>query len=185
MMKKIVLLLALCATVFTGFAQKPLEFSTVIRQDSLNAQALYDITRNWFARTYTNNKAVVRDENPGKQITGKGSIPFTGSMMYSSIDGHIGYLIDIQFRDGRLKFTMSNFTHEAARSAAYDNNMGILVDSLPSDLKTIGVTGANRKASYKYYFKNGTPLCKSMFDDLVASLKNFLEKRETETKEDW
>lgn len=78
MMKKILFLLAISATVLTGFAQKPLEFSTVIRQDSLNAQALYDITRNWFARTYINNKAVVRDENPGKQITGKGAI--TGNM---------------------------------------------------------------------------------------------------------
>ena len=63
--------------------------------------------------------------------------------------------------------------------------MGTLVDSLPSDLKVIGISGANRKASYKYYYKNGIPLCKQTFNDIVGSLKVFLAKRKEEAKEDW
>ena len=183
-MKRLLFALTLTCLPFVGFAQKPLEFSTIIRQDSLSAQTLYESTRNWFAETYVNNKAVVRDDNPGKQITGKGSTPFPASMMYSSIDGFIEYLIDIQFRDGRLKFTMRNFSHSAGHKALYDNNMGVLVDSLPSNLSTIGITG-QRKASYKYYFKHGLPLCKETFDELVKSLTAFLNKREAAAKEDW
>ena len=184
-MKKQLLLLTVLCLANCIFAQKPLELSTVIKQDSLSAQELYEATKNWFAESYVNSKAVIRDDNPGKQITGKGSIPFECSMMYSSIDGYIEYLIDVQFRDGRLKLTTRNFSHSASHSAAYDNNMGTLVESLPSDLKTIGITGANRKASYKYYFKNGIPLCNKTFNDIVTSLKEFLAKRKVEAKEDW
>lgn len=184
-MKKGILLLALLCLTNLCDAQKPLELSTVIKQDSMSAQEIYEATRNWFAESYVNSKAVIRDDNPGKQITGKGSIPFNCSMMYSSINGYIEYLIDIQFRDGRLKLTTRNFSHNASKSAVYDNNMGTLVDSLPSDLKVIGISGANRKASYKYYYKNGIPLCKQTFNDIVGSLKVFLAKRKEEAKEDW
>lgn len=183
-MKRLIFAIVLTCIPFVGFAQKPLEFSTIIRQDSLSAQELYEATRNWIAESYVNNKAVVRDDNPGKQITGKGSIKFSTSMMYSSIDGFIEYLLDIQFRDGRLKLSMRNFTHTAGHKALYDNNMGVLVDSLPSNLSTIGITG-QRKASYKYYFKNGTPLCKETFDTIVNSLSGFLNKRQVAAKDEW
>ena len=185
MKTKLLFLLTLTCMSFIGFAQKPLEFSIVIRQDSLSASDLYESTKSWFAETYANNKAVIRDDNPGKQITGKGSIPFKASTIYTSISGYIEYLIDTQFREGRLKLTMRNFTHTAARKAMYDNDMGLLVDSLPSDLKDIGISGANRKTSYKYYFKHGKPLCEETFVEIAESLKSFLKKREADTKEDW
>lgn len=184
-MKKVFLTLAIICLTNYCFAQKPLEFSMVIKQDSLSAQELYEAAKNWFAETYVNNKTVVRDENPGKQITGKGSIPFSCNMMYSSINGFIEYLIDIQFRDGRLKLTTRNFSHVADHKAAFDNNMGTLVDELPSDLKNIGISGANRKSSYKYYFKHGKPLCEKTFNDIALSLKEFMAKRRVEAKEDW
>ena len=185
-MKKVffVLLAILCLVNYSN-AQKPFELSMVIQQDSLSAQDLYEATRNWFAESYVDSKAVIRDDNPGKQITGKGSIPFECSMMYSSINGFIEYLIDIQFREGRLKLTTRNFSHVPGHRAAYDNNMGVLVDPLPSNLKDIGISGANRKASYKYFYKHGKPLCEEAFNNIALSLKEFLSKRKVEAEEDW
>lgn len=183
-MKKLFFLFAIFGLSNYCYGQRSLELSVVIKQDSMTAQELYEATRNWFAETYVNSKAVLRDENPGKQITGKGSIPFNCSMMYSSINGYIEYLIDIQFREGRLKLTTKNFTHSAGHKAMFNNNMGVLVDSLPSDLKTIGITGS-QKSTYKYYFKHGTPLCKETFDEIAESLKTFLNKRQVTNKEDW
>lgn len=184
MKRIIVLLLCICFTL-CGYAQKPLMFSVVIRKDGADAQTLYDLTRNWFAQTYRDSKAVLQDQNSGKELTGHGSISFSNNnLKYSSINGYIKYLIDIQFKDGRLRFEMSNFTHEPLENAIFNNHMGLLVDSLPEDLKDIGIEGANRKACYKYYYKNGKPLCEKEFNDLSSDLKSFIEKRDA-VKEEW
>jgi hypothetical protein len=57
-------------------------------------------------------------------------------------------------------------------------------EDLTNKLEDMGITGANRKACYKYYFKRGTPLCKAEFDKLSANLKLFIDNRNS-TKEDW
>ena len=62
--------------------------------------------------------------------------------------------------------------------------MGILVDSLPKNLKDIGIEGSNRKASYKYFYKHGKTLCEKQFIQLSNSLKEFIEKREA-SNDDW
>ena len=183
-MRKLFLFAAFCLFQYCN-AQKPFELSTVIKQDSLSAQELYEATKSWFAESYVNSKAVIRDDNPGKQITGKGSIKYNPGFSHASIEGFIEYLIDIQFREGRLKLTTRNFDHQAGHRALFDNNMGILVDSLPTDFKSIGITGYNRKTMYKYYFKSAKPLCEATFLDIVESLKKFLAKRKFESKEDW
>ncbi len=184
-MKKVLLTLILLVSTIMCFAQKPLTFTKVIQKDGLTAQQLYDLTKNWFVRTYVDSRAVLKDENPGKELTGKGIIPFNTNMIYSSLEGHIKYLIDVQFKDGRLKFTLSDFCHDPIREALYNNHLGVLVDSLPKDLKEIGIEGANRKAGYKYFFKNGKPLCESAFEELSTSLENFVDKREVKTKDEW
>ena len=178
-------LAALMVMAVAAVAQKPLELSTVIRQDSLDAKALYDATKSWFVESFSDSKAVIRDENPGKQITGKGTMEFSvGSLMYLSINGFIEFLIDVQFRDGRLKLTMRNFDHRAEKPAMYNNNMGVLVDSLPENLEDIGVT-SSRKKMYKYYFKQGKPMCEETFGKVVRSLTEFLANRKVEAEEDW
>lgn len=93
-------------------------------------------------------------------------------------------LNQVQFKDGKLKFTMGSFTHKPEIVAYFNNDMGILVDSLPKKLEDMGITGVNRKACYKYYFKRGTPLCKTEFDNLSANLKMFIDNRNS-NKEDW
>lgn len=183
-MKKLLFTFALFLCTVACLAQKPLTFSKVIQKEGLTAQQLYDATKNWFARTYVDSKAVLKDENPGKEITGKGKLVFSTNMLYMSIQGYIEYLIDVQFKDGRLKFTMSDFRHEPAHEAMYNNHMGVLVDSLPKNLKEIGIEGANRKAGYKYYFKNGIPLCEKQFNELSKGLEEFIDSRK-QVNNDW
>ncbi len=183
-MKRIRILLLTALVAITCNAQEPLSYSKVIKKEGMTAQQLYEASKNWLARTYVDSKAVIRDDNPGKELTGKGKLVFSTNMMYSSLQGYIGYLIDLQFKDGRMKFTMSNFHHEPTHQAKFDNNMGLLVDSLPKDLKDIGIEGGNRKTCYKYFFKNGIPLCEKQFNVLSKKLEEFLDKRE-ETNDDW
>ena len=181
-MKRILSLAIANLFVVWSFAQQPLSFSTVISKDGASTQTLYDIVQNWVAQTYKDSQTFLK--KPGEGITGKGTISFSTNMQYSSIKGHIDYSIDVQFKDGRMKFSMGSFTHVPELVAYFNNDMGILVDSLPKKLEDIGITGVNRKACYKYYFKHGKPLCKSEFDKLVANLKTFIDNRES-AKDNW
>ena len=184
MKKRMILMAAMVLVALSAMSQKPLELSAVIKQDSLDANALYEATRNWFAESFNDSKSVIQNENPGKQIIGKGTMKFPTNMMYASIEGYIEFLIDVQFRDGRMKLTMRNFDHKADHRAAFDNNMGILVDSLPKNLGDIGVKG-QRKVSYKYYHKHAKPMCEDTFKKIVQSLTRYVAERKASEKEDW
>lgn len=187
-MKKVLFTLMLLVSTMTCFAQKPLELSEVIKADGLTAQQLYEISKNWFARTYVDSKEVMRDDNPGKELTGKGMTKLEiNNLTYTGMSGYIGYTIDLQFREGRLKLTLSHFFHEPTKKVMYDNKMGVVLDSLPDDLKSLG--GRFEKSSFRMYYKafhkRALPICKKAFSDLVTSLKGFVDKREVETKDEW
>lgn len=166
----------------TGFAQKPLSFSTVISEEGVDSLTLYKLTKNWMVQTFKDPNNVF--EQSKDEITSKGKMAFSTTMQYSSIKGYIEYSVDVQFKDGRMKLSMGSFTHHPEIVAYFNNDMGILVDSLPKKLETIGITGINRKACYKYYFKHGKPLCKTEFDKLTANLKTFIDSR-ISNKNDW
>lgn len=183
-MKKIMIFAVTMLVALTAAGQKPLEFSSVITKEGMDANALYEATRSWFVESFRDSKSVIQNENPGKQITGKGTMPFTANMMYSSINGFIEFLIDVQFRDGRMKLTMRNFNHKAERPAAFDNNMGVLVDELPKNLGDLGLSG-QQKTCYKYYHKNGKPACEGTFQKIVADLTKYVSERKVEAEEDW
>ena len=51
-MKKLILSLIIACFATVGFAQKTLSFSTVIHAEEVNAQTLYDLTKNWMAQTF-------------------------------------------------------------------------------------------------------------------------------------
>ena len=181
-MKKLIISLIISCFAMVGFAQQPLSFSTIIHVEGINAQTLYDLTKNWMAQTFKESNTFF--EQPVEEITGRGKMSFSTNMQYSSIKGHIEYSVNVQVKEGKLKFTMGSFIHTPEIVAYFNNDMGLLVDSLPKKLEDIGITGANRKACYKYYFKRATPLCKTEFDKLSANLKSFMENRSS-NKEDW
>lgn len=181
-MKKFILSLIFVCLAMIGYAQKPLSFSTVIYKHGVDAQILYDLTKNWMAQTFKDSNTFL--EQSGEEITGRGRMTFSTNMQYSSIKGFIEYSVNVQFKNGKLKLTIGNFTHIPEIVAYFNNDMGLLVDSLPKKLENMGITGVNRKACYKYYFKRATPLCKAEFDKLYANLKLFIDNRNS-TKEDW
>ena len=85
-MKKLILSVIIAYLATVGFAQKPLSFSTVIQAEGVNAQTLYDLTKNWMAQTFKESNTFF--EQPG-EITGRGKLSFSTNMQYSSIKGHI------------------------------------------------------------------------------------------------
>ena len=129
----------IACSVLIGFAQKPLSFSTVIHEEGVDAQTLYNLTKNWMAQTFKDSNTFL--EQAGEEITGRGRMTFSTNMQYSSIKGFIEYSVNVQFKEGKLKFTMGSFTHKPEIVAYFNNDMGILVDSLPKKLEDMGITG--------------------------------------------
>lgn len=183
MMRTFIISLFICLGM-ASFAQTPLSFTKVIEKEGADSLKLFELARNWLAHSYTDSKAVIQDAEPGKRITGHGVINFRTGLQYISIRGNINYIVDIQFKNERLRFEMKNFTHEPEQEAMFNNHMGVMVDPLPKDLKDIGVEGANRKACYKYFYKKGKPLCEQLFTKLSLDLEKFIEKGEI-IKNDW
>ncbi len=181
-MKKLFFSIMIVCFAMECFAQNPLSFSIVIEEEGVDANTLYGLTKNWMAQNFKDSNTFF--EQPGEEITGRGRMTFSANMQYSSIIGFIDYSVNVLFKDGKLKFTMGSFTHKPSSIAFFNNEMGILVDSLPKKLEDIGITGVNRKACYKYYFKRGTPLCKTEFEKLSASLKLFIDNRNA-NKDNW
>ena len=66
-MKKFILSLIIACFVTIGFAQKPLSFSTVIYEEGVDAQTLYNFTKNWMVQTFKESNSFL--EQAGEEIT--------------------------------------------------------------------------------------------------------------------
>lgn len=172
----------------SGYAQKPLSYSTIIQKEGASAQDLYDLTRQWFAEYYHDSKSVLQNQNPGKELSGRAATRLEiKTLTYSGMSGYINYMIDVQFREGRLKLTLDQFSHDPIKEVKYNNHMGTVLDSLPEDLKSLG--GDFEKSSfrmyYKHFYKYARPVCDDAFNNVSKSLKKFIETREAKKDDDW
>lgn len=186
-MKRLFFSLLLMLCTIAGMAQKPLSYSTVIQADSLPAAKLYQATKAWFAKEYINANYVVQNDLPNKEISGKAKLTLTiSSLSYSGMSGFVTYFIDVQFRDNRLKLTMSDFTHDPTRVVMYNNQMGLVLDSLPDDLKTLGgeFEHAQHRMYYKAFWKRAKPACDEQFYTISTSLTEFVNKYKPDSKEE-
>ena len=109
-------------------------------------------------------------------VEGKGSMLFNPVVLYASILGNINYIGRTVIKDGSIIFTMTDFTHVPMKKAAFNNTMGVLVAELPKNLSDIGISGANRKSCYKYYYKVGVIECKQKFDTTFEKLAGVVFK---------
>lgn len=159
----VLLLACVVANAQDAFTQRTVVKSSVATKELFNRvkSALMPSMTVSKERTYSEDSLV---------FSGKGIVEFKTNTVYSSIVGSIEYEISAIVTPNRVELIMTNCTHKPANKAAFDNNMGVLVDPLPKDLSTIGVTGANRKACYKYFYKNGIPLCEKTFQELCDKL---------------
>ena len=187
-MRKVILLLFVVVTSLCN-GQVPYSYSVVISEEGMNAEQLYDATKSWFAHAFKDSKAVLENQNPGKEIIGKGSTPivFTG-LSYKGMTGSISYTLDIHFRDGRLKLDISNFNHTGqAVGYAYTTNMGVVLDSLPDNLKSLGgnFEKLQFRMNYKRFYKDAIVVCKATSNQISESLAQFIRNNKVKEEEDW
>lgn len=174
-MRKLLLICALWVVCIIALAQAPLTFSKEVKIDTAKKGELLKAAQPFLISAFDSNSELANNED-SVVVEGIGEMQYTTVMLYASIVGKIHYKARIVFKDGSVTYIMTDYTHEPMNKAAFNNNMGVLVAQMPEKLSEIGITGANRKSCYKYFFKTATPLCKSKFDTLFEKLVTALYK---------
>jgi hypothetical protein len=109
----------LAQTTTTNGTSKPgpLSFSEVIAVNDASANELYTRAKLWFLTAFVDSKNVleVQDKEAGI-LAGKGSFPYEPNILMSSslIRGHVTFSVSIIFKDGRYKYSFSDFIHQGS-----------------------------------------------------------------------
>ncbi|MCU0472967.1 MAG: DUF4468 domain-containing protein [Bacteroidales bacterium] len=88
-------------------------YSEVVNVDSTSISELYLRAKTWFVHNFNsaNNVIQLDDKELGK-IIGKGLFDVRLSAMSKQSAGYVRFLVDIQVKEGRYKYTFTDFRHE-------------------------------------------------------------------------
>jgi hypothetical protein len=127
-----------------------IEYTEVVQVDGVSANELYVRAKEWLALTFVSSKSVIQleDKEAGK-IIGKGiseifASPFSGERTYSY--GYIEFTLEIQVKEGRCKYKISNISHDfGEQSNGLGGSMVSLRDLLAEPKPSLGLVVPNKK----------------------------------------
>lgn len=181
---KTLLFLAFTSLTLIANAQKPVVFAEVIKLDSsITKEELFKRARMWFAESFKSSKDVLQisDKESG-ELVGKPMFTyysqyFTGS---GATKGKVSYTVKVFVKQGRYKYEIGDFMHEAYRSNEYPKDIGlIMVDTF----KSLGFIGG--KNLDKKVWNELKSLSEKEATTLIISLKEFMLKPSESNEEDW
>jgi hypothetical protein len=172
-MKNILLLLLICSA---SFAQDkllgilPLEngsvvYSDVMRVEGVSQQDLYKRAKRWFVKTYKSAKDVTQYDDVNNEISGKGIFTINWQVtFYGSMPLDVRHAIRFEFKDGRYKYEISQFSTKLSSGAG-------------SESKLEDWSKARPKNTQKVYNEINNRVM-----DLIVSFRDFIA---TPPKDDW
>lgn len=131
MKKNLVLLLIVLLPCGKLFSQEFLEFSKVIRIDSVDKQMLFVAIYDWFATTYNSANDVIQmaDKDAGI-IIGNGNFKYVfengNKLSYICYAGSIGHTIKVYIKDERFKVELTSFKHRGNPSSDSSCTLGMI-----------------------------------------------------------
>ncbi len=161
-------------------------FTDVIQVDStISKDQIYKKVRQWFSTTFVSGKNVIDNEDPDE-----GLIFGRGSIRISDIDGYVEFNIEVRCKDGRLKYTLSNFNHKGARPI---NMIGTTPTGPGSnDIYDWGpLTRVEKPNGWLYGYRAGARWedvkQKAKFETykMILSLKNSMTVEKFKAADDW
>lgn len=118
-MKSIHAALFMLLTVILSAQSTPFEFANVVQVEGATAAELAARAKSFVVDIYKNPQRVIQSEDD-QHITVKGSFPYTQSKImwgaHENTRGSLGYTLSIFCKDGRYKYEMSDFIHDATGS---------------------------------------------------------------------
>ncbi len=172
-MKKSLFILILLVPLFS-LAQKPMSFSDVVETDEVSSDVLFTRANLWFVDNFKNADKVIqfKDKSTGI-IKAKPVIAYHGADEYYK--GTINYLITLQFKDGRFKYTIEDFFH-----TGQNINIGTITTHEEAKFKAFGSSKARRNTEWE----NLQKVVKNEADFIITSLKEEMRKS-VKTDDDW
>jgi len=149
-------------------------FTEVVLLDSnISANELYKRAKSWFVQTYNSSKEVIQDEDKETHtITGRAVVVVhMKSGGFTSEWGHVKYTISITCKDGRYKYSISDFYHENPPYWA---------------IGTIDNNGMPKNNYYreKDYYRVKDEL-NSSINSLIVLIKEGMNKKLASSSNDW
>ena len=183
-MKKLLLLFAIFSvTIFYSQNSEPYSFSEVVKvnDSTKSAKELYSNAKIWFANTFKDPKEViVLDDTTNNILIGRGNMRYS-SQIFSGSAGRAGWITfdtQIACKNGRYKYTFSNFVHEG-----HSINLGLVTND--PFLPTMKGFVSGGPENYKIKVTNEIrDKIRVKTEALISSLKETMSKN-IATKEDW
>ena len=129
-MKKLLLLFASVILFYFAKAQEvvlPIDSTTnkicytdVVNVEGKTQDELYISAKSWFVTTFNSSQNVIDlDDKESGIIIGKGQIPVYTTSMVTAPMGYISFLVKIEIKDGRYRYTFTDLWHSNPGSEGY------------------------------------------------------------------
>jgi len=85
--------------------------------EGVSKDDLFDRAKNWFTENFRDANSVLQvDDKENGQLVGRAIMKYNPNILMSRdmFKGSIWYLVKITTRDGRYKYEVTSFTHEAS-----------------------------------------------------------------------
>jgi hypothetical protein len=174
---------ALAPFLFFLQASTPLAFEEVVPVDNTTKEDLYKRAKYWAVDLFNNPNKVIQLDDPSEGVLViKAQFPYNQSWSYASESsrGIITYTLKIMSREGRYKYTFSDFVHTSYGSASflYHGELLTTAAECPNPMK------GNKSYSQKVW-DDLKLQSKQYATGIASSLSSSMSQPLESEKEDW
>lgn len=164
-----------------SYSQEPISYTEVVNVDStLSANELYSRARSWFAETYRSAQDVIQmDDKENAKIIGKSNFKY--DRINDKASGWVSYTITIEARNGRYKYTITNFIHESSTGNLY--SFGLITDDAQCPYPKVG--GAVLQSWRNKIWDDIKSKIKVQTPSVIKSLKSSMNQPALSNKDNW
>ena len=126
------------------FAQKPLEYNSIIEAEGITKSDIYVQVNDWLATTFNSANDVIQmaDKESGRFIV-KGNLYYTfGKPMYNCNNGTLNFTLKVSVRDDKFRFILTQISHKSMGNSICE--FGTITDAELFKIKGSGKKWRNK-----------------------------------------
>jgi len=159
------------------FAQKPLEYDSIIEVEGITKNDIYVQVNDWLATTFNSANDVIQmaDKESGRFIV-KGNLYYTfGKPLYNCNNGTLNFTLKVSVRDDKFRIILTQISHKAVANNVC--SFGVITDAELYKTKGYGKKGKNKV--WLDIKRKITELKSNLFSSITDKVKKF------DKDEDW
>jgi len=187
-MKKLILIITFSLVLGKLFCQD-LIYTEVVEVSGKTSKELYNCAQTWFAETYNDGKSVIqvdKFEDEKGTIIGKALLKYDQGFLSASgtTRGVINYLIKIETKEGKYKYEIYQFYHEANRTVgnASENSFGKITTNLEYEGE---IRAFYNQGWYNRVWNDIKSQISEYIEPLISELKEKMKSDACKEKSDW